>query len=182
MLPKSNQRCFSKTFSIVLIALLPIIQACSGNDSDHKTGVNLPTTQKKEGATSSVTDACSLITEEEAKAVIGGPVKKVMSTPTMCQYLSASDELSKAGESVSIQIEPGAASGFDAYISSAEKNLNVKSKRVSGVGDKAAFAAGQFIVSKGDDFIIVIVGKNMIEEELIAAEKEIAQKAIERLR
>jgi hypothetical protein len=52
---------------------------------------------------------------------------------------------------------------------------------ISGVGDKAAFAAGQLIVASGKDFMVVIVGKNLPEKEHIAAERNIAQKAIERI-
>ena len=138
--------------------------------------------EKKEEATGNTpAEACSLITEEEAKAVLGSAVTKGMSTATMCQYLSASDEISKAGESVSIELHPGAASEFDNYVSTIEKDLNVKTKPVTGIGDKAFFAEGQLIVSKGNDFMIVIVGKKMGEEEHIAIEKNIAQKAIDRL-
>ena len=159
-----------------------IFFACSGNDkASGKTEETTATTEKKETTSSNVTDACSLITEDEAKAVLGNAVTKGMSTSSMCQYLSASEEISKAGESVSIQLHPGAASEFDTYVSSAEKDLNVKTKPVTGIGDKAVFAEGQLIVSKGNDFIIVIVGKKMNEEEQIVAEKNIAQTACERM-
>lgn len=170
----------SVKFIVLLVAITSLL-SCSGND-DSKVKTEESTTEEKTNAPNSTvaTDACSLITEEEAKAILG-TVKKGMSTATMCQYISGSEELSKAGESVSIQLHPGAASEFDSYVSSAEKDLNVKTKPVSGIGDKAVFAEGQLIVSKGKDFMIVIVGKKMPEEEQIAAEKNIAQKAIDRL-
>lgn len=156
--------------------------ACSGNEAKDGTaseGTKSPKTA--ETRSSRPADACSLLTEEEAKNALGGPVTKGMSTESMCQYLSASDELSKAGESVSIQVNYGAASEFDNYVAATEKDLNLKTRAIPGIGDKAVFAEGQLIVSKGQNFMTVIVGKRMSEEEQIAAEKAIAQKAIERL-
>ena len=171
-------------FRLVTLAFVfsILLYACSGNDTtETKTGDKMETAQKEEATTKAPAEACSLLTEDEAKAVLGNAVTKGMSTATMCQYLSASDEMSKVGESVSIQLHPGAASEFDSYIASTEKDLNVKTKPVTGIGDKAFFAEGQLIVSKGNDFMIVIVGKKMGEEQQIAAEKNIAQKAIDRL-
>ena len=181
MLSKSNLGNLKTILVIALIALNSLLYSCSGNDNGAKTNENIEATEKKESVTNTVKDVCFLITEEEAKEILGGTVKPGMITTTMCQYISGSDELSKAGESVSLQLYPGAADGIDSYIASTERNLNVKPKLISDVGDKAAFAAGQFIVSKGKDFMVIIVGKNMAEEELIAVEKTIAQKAIIRL-
>lgn len=170
-------------FKIIAFSVLIFLSACSGNDSKStKTEeANSSASENTEVKAATTTDACSLITEEEVKAILGNAIQKGMSTATMCQYISGSEELSKAGESVSIQLHPGAASEFDNYVSSAEKDLNVKTKPVTGIGDKAVFAEGQLIVSKGNDFMVVIVGKKMSEEEQIAAEKNIAQKAIERM-
>jgi hypothetical protein len=169
----------------IIIAFIFVfsLSACSGNDSkSEKTEESTSAApDNKEETTTRATDACFLITEEEAKAILGNAIQKGMSTATMCQYISGSEELSKAGESVSIQLYPNAADQYDAYLASAEKDLNAKPKTVSGVGDKAAFAAGQLIVASGKDFMVVIVGKNLPEEEHIAAEKTIAQKAIERM-
>ena len=180
MLNVSNQsRFFTKVLSFTLISFL---YACSGNDgSGTRSGNNQEATAKEETKTTPATEACSLLTEEEAKAVLGNAVTKGMSTTSMCQYVSASDELSKAGENVSIQLHYGAGSEFDAYVSNTEKDLKVKTKPVDGIGDKAVFAEGQLMVLKGQDFMIVIVGKKMNEEEQINVEKTIAQKAIERL-
>ena len=181
MLYKLHSNFFKEVFAATLTVII-VLQSCSGNDSAATKKEDGTVTTENQETTANVTrDACSLITEEEAKAVLGGAVTKGMSTATMCQYLSASEEISKAGESVSIQLQPGAASEFDNYIASTEKDLNVKIKPVAGIGDKAVFAEGQLIVSKGNDFMIVIVGRKMNEEEQIAAEKTIAQKAIDRL-
>lgn len=181
MLYKSVSNCFKGILAAALIVSF-VFPSCSGNDNagSHKED-QIATHETAKSSSATTKDACSLITEEEAKTILGGAVTKGMSTATMCQYLSASEEISKAGETVSIQLQPGAASEFDSYIANFEKDLNVKTKPVAGIGDKAVFAEGQLIVSKGNDFMIVIVGRKMNEEEQIAAEKAIAQKAIERL-
>ena len=182
MILKSTKKSFNGFAAIVLLALLSVLYGCSGNDNSTATTETKEQAAKaSETTTNAPSDACTLLTEEEAKLLLGNAVTKGMSTATMCQYISASDELSKAGESVSIQMQYGAGSEFDAYVSNTEKDLNVKIKPVSGIGDKAVFAEGQLIVLKGKDFMIIIVGKKMNEEEQIAAEKAIAQKAIERL-
>jgi hypothetical protein len=180
MLAKLN--FVSKSLVIIIFSFFSfLLYSCSGNNSgSDKTNESSGTTEKKE-ATGTTADACSLISEEEAKAILGNAVTKSVSTGDMCQYVSASDELQKAGESVSIQLNLGAGEQFDTYVSNTGTQLNVKIKPVAGIGDKAVFAAGQLLVLKGKDFITVIVGKNMGEEEQIAAEKIIAQKAIERL-
>lgn len=70
----------------------------------------------------------------------------------MCQYLSASDEISHAGESVSVQLQYEAGSGFDPYVSNVKKDLNVKSEPVGSEGDKAVFAGGAADRFKGKRF------------------------------
>jgi hypothetical protein len=48
-----------------------------------------------------------------SQSILGNAVTKSVSTGDMCQYVSASDELQKAGESVSIQLNLGAGDQFD---------------------------------------------------------------------
>ena len=182
MILKPNITTASNGIIVLLFIALTVFVSCSGNDSSEKKTEEPPASASTtENTTIATADACTLITEEEAKAILGNAIQKGMSTATMCQYISGSEELSKAGESVSIQLYPNAADQYDAYLASSEKDLNAKPKPVAGVGDKAAFAAGQLIVASGKDFMVVIVGKNLPEEEHIAAEKNIAQKAIERM-
>ncbi|MDQ6756400.1 MAG: hypothetical protein M3004_05650 [Bacteroidota bacterium] len=182
MLIQLNLSIFTKRIATILLALLPLLFSCSGNEGNGTTSVeNKKTTETKDAQSNAPADACSLLTEEDAKAVLGNAITKGTSTVSMCQYLSASDKLSQAGESVSIQLNYGAGSNFDTYITDTEKDLKVKTKPVAGVGDKAVFAGGQLIVLQGQNFMTVIVGKKLSEEEQIAAEKTIAQKAIGRL-
>lgn len=54
--------------------------------------VSATETAESSGATAAK-DACSLISEEEGKVVLESAVTKGMSTATMCQYLSASEEI-----------------------------------------------------------------------------------------
>lgn len=170
-----------KIFHYIGLVLTISVIACSGNEKQGSDSENDIQTSKQEHSSGMPADACALLTEDEAKAILGGAVTKGINTNTMCQYLSSADELSRAGESVSIELHPGAASEFDTYINNIEKDLKVKTTPVAGVGDKAVFAEGQLVVAKGNDFMIVIVGKKMGEEEQIAVEKSIAQHAIERL-
>ncbi len=182
MLYKSKNACLNPILATGLIMSV-FFQSCSGNDSAESQKENKVTAKElTENNSTSVKEACSLITEDEAKTILGGAVTKAMSTATMCQYLSSSEEISKAGETVSIQLQPGGASEFDSYVANIEKDLGVKTKPVAGVGDKAVFAEGSLIVAEGKDFMIVIVGRKMNEEQQIATEKNLAQKAIERLR
>jgi hypothetical protein len=177
MLLKLNQSVFRNAGAIAFITVGSLLFSCSGNDSaENKQAENTQVTEKK--ATGK--DACSLITEEEAKAVIGGPVKKAVGTESMCQYIDDSEELSKSAN-VSIQLEYGAGASYDSYITSTERNFGIKAKPVAGIGDKAFFAVGQLIVLKGPNFMMVAVGKDGTEEEILAAEKSVALKAIERL-
>lgn len=179
MILKLNVSIFKKEVTIPLIALTCLLYSCSGTETADNKLENTPATQK-ETTGNTPADACSLITEEEAKAVLGSAVKKAVGTAIMCQYVDASDKISESGN-VSIQLNYGEGSGYDNYIINSEKGFDVKAKTVTGVGDKAFFVAGQLIVLTGPHFITVIVGKNSSEEQVIAAEKTIAQKAIERL-
>ena len=177
------EKTFLKTILKATLIVSLFLQSCSGNDSaERQTTETAATNETANSSSTNTIEACSLITEEEAKTILGAPVTKGMNAATMCQYVSASDELSKAGESVSIQLQPGAASEFENYVASMEKDLGVKTKPVTGVGDKAVFAEGQLLVSTGKDFIIVVIGRKMNEDEQITAEKNLALKAIERLR
>jgi hypothetical protein len=182
MIMKVNSiKAINAVIVLIIIAFILLV-SCSGNNNNSTKTEEVSTSDSAtDSTTAAAIDACSLITEEEVKAILGNTIQKGMGTATMCQYISGSEELNKAGESVSIQLYLGAADQFDAYLASAEKDLNAKPKSVSGVGDKAAFAAGQLIVASDRNFIVVIVGKNLPEEEQVAAEKIIAQKAIERM-
>ncbi len=178
MLLKLNCGIFKNLTAIAFIIVITLLYSCSGNEGKKDKQAENTTVTEKTQATG--TEACSLITEEEAKAILGVPVKKGMITESMCQYIDASDKISESGN-VSIQLNYGAGSGYDKYISDAENGFNAKAKPVTGVGDKAIFIAGQLIVLKGQNFFTVIVGKNISEAQVIDAEKTIAQKAIERM-
>jgi hypothetical protein len=181
MLLKLNFSSLKNLMTKTLVVLVTLLYACSGNGNTSNKKTENSATAEKKATSGNTVDACSLITEDEAKTLLSSAVTKNMSTGTMCQYVSASDELSKTGESVSIQLFPGAASEFDNYVSNTEKDLNVKPIPVTGIGDKAFFAGGMLMIAKDNDFIVVILGKNMKEAEQIAAEKAIAQKAFERM-
>lgn len=179
MLLKLNPPIFKNQAAIAFIIATSLLYSCAENDSTENKSGDTQAIKKTE-ITGTAPGPCSLITEEEAKSVLGGPVKKGMVTESMCQYVDASDKISESGN-VSIQLNYGAGSEYDKYISDSESSFNAKAKPVSGVGDKAFFVAGQLIVLKGQNFFSVIVGKNISEEEVIAAEKSIALKAIERM-
>ncbi len=170
-----------------LIAALSFLTACAGASQAIKSNTNTrsPADAKKNLAKGGV-DPCTLLTKEDAEAVLGANVKKGksegLSQAAMCQYLREKAEtMAQAGESVSLQFHFGAGSSFDSYVKNAEAAFKTKAQTVTGVGDKAVFNSDQFIVRYKDDFFIILIGKKMDDGERIEAAKALAQRVIDRL-
>ena len=163
----------------ILFSFIIILSGCADKDPKPAAG-NTETTTTAQKETSDK-EACSLLTQADAKAILEIDVKPGMQTPSMCQYLSTSEELSKAGESVSLEVHKNAGSEFDTYLSNIESSMGVKTEPVTGVGKKAGWADGSLIVQQGDDLLIFIIGKKLEKEKHLAVAKSLASSVLSRM-
>ena len=165
-------------FAITLLSTACASAQLSGKATDGKSNMSVPPKSER--------DPCTLLTKEDAEAVLGANVKKGksegLSQAAMCQYLREKAEtMAQAGESVTLQFHFSAGSSFDSYVKNAEAAFKTKAQTVTGVGDKAVFNGDQFIVRYKDDFFIILIGKKMNDAERIEAAKALAQRVIDRL-
>ena len=174
-----NRILFSRLRSVACISVICLLASCADDTpkpaatSTEPTSVEQKETQGK--------DACSLLTQADAKAILEIEVKPGMQTSSMCQYLSTSEELSKAGESVSLEVHKNAGSEFDKYVSDMASSTGVISQPVSGVGQKAAWAEGALVVQQGNDLLLLIIGKKLEKETHLAVAKSLANSVISRM-
>jgi hypothetical protein len=163
-------KCVAWLSTIVLVS-------CGDNKTSKPADASNSTAAPKTEAK----NACALITEADAKTILGEAIKPGMQTNTMCQYISGSDELSKAGESVSLTLHQNAGSEFDKYVTDTEASTSVRTEPVAGIGEKAAWADGSLIVKQGNDLLVIIVGKKLDKEKHIAEAKSLAASIISRM-
>src|SRR6266496_4231745 len=169
-----------------IIAALLFLTACAGASQAIKSDTNTTSpADAKKNLAKGVVDPCSLLTKEDAEAVLGTAVKQGksqgLSTAATCQYLREKAEtMAQAGESVTLQFHFGSGSSFDSYVKNAEAAFKTKAQTVTGVGDQAVFNGDQFIVRYKDDFFIILIGKKMNDAERIEAAKALARRVIDR--
>ena len=176
------------TRALTLICLISLTMACTANRTSES-GINSaaansnakPASQSPAGI-----DPCTLLTEEDAAGALEASVKKVtpqgLSTADTCQYLREKGEnLAQKGESVTLQVHFGGGKLFDSYVKETEQSFDTRAQPIEGVGDKAVFNAGQFMVLKKNDFFVVTIGKNMPDAEKLAASRALARKVFARL-
>jgi hypothetical protein len=124
-------------------------------------------------------DPCSLVTPEEASAILGAEVKpsrpEGLGSGTACQYVSPS------AENVTLEVHYGTGREFDSYVRTAEESFRSRASAVPGVGEKAVFNAEQLIVKQGDDFFILTIGRRIDDHQRIAIATELAQRIVPRL-
>ena len=171
---------FSPFSKIILVSFSLFILTSCNNDGSKEASASKDTITKQEQK-SQASDACKLLTEADAHSILGDKLKPGMHTATMCQYISDADELSKAGESISVTIHQNAASEFAKYIADTESSTGTKTETVSGIGKNAAWADGSLIVEQGNDLLVILVGKKLPKEEHIAMAKSLAYNIISRL-
>lgn len=170
-----------------LIAALLFLTACAGASQAIRSNTNTRSTaDAKKNLAKGAADPCTLLTKEDAEAVLGANVEQGksqgLSTAATCQYLREKAEtMAQAGESVTLQFHFGGGGSFDSYVKNAEAAFKTKAQTVTGVGDKAVFNGDQFIVRYKDDFFIILIGKKMDDAERIEAAKALAQRVIDRL-
>lgn len=169
---------FRTVLVFCLLATMNFCSSCSNNESQEKAQSKDSSVQKNEVKN---TQACSLLTEADAKQILGNAIQPGMQSSTMCQYVSASEELSKTGENVSLTFHQNAGSEYEKYVSDMEKSTGTTTEPVQGVGEKAAWADGSLIVKQGDDLLVIIVGKKMEKAKHINAAKSLANSILSRM-
>ena len=165
---------------IFLPGFLCILLAACSNDQQQAAQTPASDNSQQSAAPKNI-NTCSLITEADARPILGEKVKPGTQNESMCQYISGSEELMKSGESVSLTLHRNAGSEFEKYVADTESSLSIKTEPVSGVGDRASWAEGSLIVKKGNDLLIVIVGIRTEKEKHIEMAKELANKIISRM-
>jgi hypothetical protein len=124
-------------------------------------------------------DPCTLVTADEAEAILGVAVKpsklQGMSSAAGCQYIAPS------AESVTIQVHYGLGADYDNYVKTAEESFSSKAQPVPGVGEKAVFNAEQLIVKHHDDFFILTIGTHIDDQQRLPLAINLAQQVVTRL-
>ncbi len=166
------------TIALFLLAFMNFCSSCSNDESQPKVEAKDSSIEKTEVKN---IQACSLLTEADAKQILGNAIRPGMQSSTMCQYVSASEELSKTGENVSLTLHQNAGPEFEKYVSDMEKSTGTTTEPVQGVGEKAAWADGSLIVKQNDDLLVIIVGKKMEKAEHINTAKTLANSILSRM-
>ena len=76
-------------FATLILCLVISFTACSDSNTNKEQTTAAQPEEKQETSSTKNLDACTLITEEDAREVLGAPVTRGMNTTSMCQYLSA---------------------------------------------------------------------------------------------
>jgi hypothetical protein len=124
--------------------------------------------------------ACILITPAEASAVLGarvGPTEpqQYADGTTTCHYIAPADQ------SLKIEVHPGGAKAFQAYVTAFEKAPQGRPQRLRGLGDQAVFQAGQLVVLRRDHFFVLSIGLPLDEKDRLRLSLRLARKALSRL-
>ena len=170
---------FNKRNWAAAILLLCLV-ACNNEDTPVSSSQSQSTTTAAVPEKKS-RQACSLLTEADAKSILGDAIQPGMQTATMCQYVSAAEELSKTGENVSLTLHENAGSEYDKYLADTESSTGIKPEPVTGIGQKAAWAKGTLIVKQGDDLLVIMVGKKLDKVRHLETAKTLAQSILSRM-
>jgi hypothetical protein len=174
--------------TLALVATTSIMMACGASLTKEISGNTSVANGNGNGANQrkAALDPCTLLTKEDAEAALEAPAKKVtpqgLSTAEMCQYFrEKAENLAQRGESVTLQVHFGSGKLFDSYVKEAEESFETRALPVDGVGDRAVFTSGQFIVLNKNDFFVVTIGRRMSDAEKLVAARVLASKVVARL-
>ena len=170
--------------TLALVGTTSITMACGANPQTKALSGN--TNKGSAAQAKAAVDPCALLTKEDAEAALGAAVKKVtpqgLTTADTCQYLrEKTDNLAQTGESMTLQVHFGGGKLFDSYVKDAEESFGTRALQVEGVGDKAVFDAGQFIVLNKNDFFVLTISKKISDAEKLTSAKALAMKIVGRL-
>src|SRR6266496_1661795 len=117
-------RSTRQTSALWIIAASFAAAACGSSSAPQRSNASQPAAHSAE--------PCVLLTKEDAEATLGTPVREspaAAMTPT-CQYLG------QRGQSVTLQLHPGAGTSFDSYVAQADSSFQTQSHAVAALGDK----------------------------------------------
>ncbi len=171
----------------LLLLISPLGLVGCGNSAGTDTGiVARPKIVKPEPAVRAVS-ACSLLTSEEAAAILGEPVEKPTNsttggTVTNCNWMTPSFNM--VGILVRLASSPTEAETVRQEARQQSKGLSgVDPEEVAGLGANAYWAGGninQLNVFKGNYWLIITASKGKSSDNLSLA-KAVAEKALARL-
>jgi len=139
---------------ILLGVMMAAVVAGCGDSVSNTTAPSVshsnPTTQVT--PTEKRIDPCSLITKNEAQAVLGGPVTEPKSTSRSCTYQSSVDDL----QQFSVTVEQGGKATYETEIKQ-NQACGANPQPVPSLGDSACSANNTVMFLK-KDLVIVIMG------------------------
>ena len=125
-------------------------------------------------------DPEKLLTPEEAKTILGTPVKRAPDTPGVTlQYLEDTERL--MSEALSIQIHYGTGARFTKYVQELKTDLNLDPKPVEGIDTKAFYTEGQLVIRHGRHFSVVLFFSKRPDDERLKVLKEVAKTFLPRV-
>ncbi len=170
---------------LLLVAPLAAV-ACDKPAATDTATVTKPVIAQPDAPAKAVS-ACSLLTQEEAAAILGEPVEKptdsaVGGTVTNCNWMTPSFHM--VGILVRLASSPAEAETVRQEALRQSKSLSgVDPEDVAGLGENAYWAGGninQLNVFKGNYWLIITASKGKATENLTLA-KAVAEKALPRL-
>jgi len=170
----------------VLLALGLGFATCGGSSSSTESE-KAPAPVLKQQEEPKVVSACSLLTAEEAAAILGEPVEKPSesatgSTVSNCNWMTGSS----TSVGILLRRASSKAEAERVYQQAHQQSKSVSGvdpEDISGLGDKAYWAGGhinQLNVFKGNYWLIIMANKGNGADSLAAA-KAVAGKALAKL-
>jgi len=170
----------------LLVALLSLVGCGNSGGTDTGIIINKPRIAQPETPAKAVS-ACSLLTQEEAAAILGEPVEKPANSTTggtvsNCNWMTSSFQM--IGILVRLASTPEEAETVRNQAHQQSKSLSgVDPEDIPGLGENAYWAGGninQLNVFKGKYWLIITASKGNGSENLTLA-KAVAEKALPRL-
>jgi len=170
-----------------LLLIFPLGLVGCGNSAGTDTGDIVTPKIAKPDAPAKAVSACTLLTQEEAAALLGEPVEKPTDsatggTVTNCNWMTPSFNM--VGILVRLASSPAEAETVRQEARQQSKSLSgVDPEEVAGLGANAYWAGGninQLNVFKGNYWLIITASKGNSSDNLSLA-KAVAEKALPRL-
>jgi len=172
----------------LFLLVAPLTLAGCGHSGGTDTGIGLdkPRVEQPETPPKAVS-ACTLLTQEEAAAILGEPVEKPTNSNTggtvsNCNWMTSSFHM--VGILVRLASSREEAETVRQQAHQQSKSLSgVDPQDITGIGENAYWAGGninQLNVFKGNYWLIITASKGNTSENLALA-KAVAEKALPRL-
>jgi len=182
-----------RRLTAIAVAFLAVAAACGGDDAPRATtpGSGASTQGNSSGGSGSI-DACGLVTKDEVQATTGKRSKDPEARPgintgnpnasgtriqdSRCNFNDAD------GGTLLVQIEWSKSKDSAANYDSLRKLASAAAEDVPGVGDKAYYAVGAVLFSKGDSLVTVSATSAMTDAKVAQQLPELAKKAAARVK